>query len=116
MSSAAGDTKQDFHAVLVKSLSPAGGEETLSLGRVDSKHSSLKTDPLLDFPGGSMVKNLPASAGDTGSIRGLGRSHMPGATKPRHHNCWDYFVHICLLHDTLNFSEAIEFQLSYFKS
>ena len=24
-----------------------------------------------------MVKNLPASAGDTGSIPGLGRSHMP---------------------------------------
>ena len=26
------------------------------------------------FPGGSMVKNLPANAGDTGSIPGLGRS------------------------------------------
>ena len=26
------------------------------------------------FPGGSVVKNLPASAGDTGSIPGLGRS------------------------------------------
>ena len=29
------------------------------------------------FPGGSMVKNLPANAGDTGSILSLGRSHMP---------------------------------------
>ena len=29
------------------------------------------------FPGGSMVKNLPANAGDTGSIPGPGRSHMP---------------------------------------
>ena len=29
------------------------------------------------FPGGSVIKNLPASAGDTGSIPGLGRSHMP---------------------------------------
>ena len=27
-------------------------------------------------PGGSAVKNLTASAGDTGSIRGRGRSHM----------------------------------------
>ena len=27
-----------------------------------------------DFPGGSMVKNLPANAGDLGSIPGLGRS------------------------------------------
>ena len=31
----------------------------------------------LDFPGGTVVKNLPANAGDTGSIPGLGRSHMP---------------------------------------
>ena len=30
------------------------------------------------FPDGSVVKNLPAkSAGDTGSISGPGRSHMP---------------------------------------
>ena len=29
-----------------------------------------------DFPGGAVVKNLPANAGDTGSIPGLGRSHM----------------------------------------
>ena len=29
------------------------------------------------FPGGAMVENLPASAGDTGSSPGLGRSHMP---------------------------------------
>ena len=30
----------------------------------------------LDFPGGSVVKNLPASAGGMGSIPGLGGSHM----------------------------------------
>ena len=29
-----------------------------------------------DFPGGGVVKNLPASAGDMGLIPGLGRSHM----------------------------------------
>ena len=29
------------------------------------------------FPGGSVVKNLPANAGDTGSIPGPRRSHMP---------------------------------------
>ena len=29
-----------------------------------------------DFPGGAVVKNLPANAGDTGSSPGLGRSHM----------------------------------------
>ena len=32
---------------------------------------------LLDFPGGSVVKKLPARVGDTGSIPGPGRSHMP---------------------------------------
>ena len=31
----------------------------------------------LGFPGGAVVENLPASAGDTGSIPGPGRSHMP---------------------------------------
>ena len=32
---------------------------------------------LRGFPGGVVVKNLPANAGDTGSSPGLGRSHMP---------------------------------------
>ena len=30
-----------------------------------------------DFPGGAVVKNPPANAGDTGWSPGLGRSHMP---------------------------------------
>ena len=30
-----------------------------------------------DFPGGAVVKNLPANAGDTGSSPDPGRSHMP---------------------------------------
>ena len=30
-----------------------------------------------DFSGGAVVKNLPANAGDTALIPGLGRSHMP---------------------------------------
>ena len=29
------------------------------------------------FPGGKVVENLPANAGDMGSSPGLGRSHMP---------------------------------------
>ena len=29
------------------------------------------------FPGGAVVESLPATAGDTGSSPGLGRSHMP---------------------------------------
>ena len=31
---------------------------------------------VLGFPGGAVVENLPANAGDTGSSPGLGRSHM----------------------------------------
>ena len=30
----------------------------------------------LGFPGGAVVKNLPANAGDTGLSPGPGRSHM----------------------------------------
>ena len=30
-----------------------------------------------DFPGGAVVGNLPANAGDVGSSSGPGRSHMP---------------------------------------
>ena len=32
---------------------------------------------LFGFPGGAVVKNTPANAGDMGSIPGPGRSHMP---------------------------------------
>ena len=35
------------------------------------------------FPGGAVVKNPPANAGDTGSSPGLGRSHMPQSNKAR---------------------------------
>ena len=30
-----------------------------------------------DFPAGTVVKNAPANAGDTGSVPGPGRSNMP---------------------------------------
>ena len=35
------------------------------------------------FPGGAVVGNLPANAGDTGSSPGLGRSHMPRSNSAR---------------------------------
>ena len=31
----------------------------------------------VESPGGTVVENLPANAGDTGSSPGLGGSHMP---------------------------------------
>ena len=38
------------------------------------------------FPGGSVVKNLPANAGDVGSIPGLGRS-LGGNDNPLQDSC-----------------------------
>ena len=38
---------------------------------------------LVGFPGGAVVENLPASAGDTDSSPGLGRSHMPWSDQAR---------------------------------
>ena len=39
--------------------------------------SVLIKNSVLGFPGGAVVENPPANAGDTGSSPGLGRSHMP---------------------------------------
>ena len=39
--------------------------------------SRLFKTKLRGFPGGAVVENLPANAGDVGSSPGLGRSHMP---------------------------------------
>ena len=41
-----------------------------------------------DFPGVSVVKKPPVNAGNTSSIPGPVRSHMPRATKPVHYNHW----------------------------
>ena len=35
------------------------------------------------FPGGAVVENLPANAGEPGSSPGLGRSHMPRSDQAR---------------------------------
>ena len=37
----------------------------------------------MGFPGGAVVENLPANAGDMGSSPGLGRSHMPRSSWAR---------------------------------
>ena len=39
------------------------------------------------FPGGSVVKNLPANAGDTGSVPGSGRSLGEGNSNPFQYSC-----------------------------
>ena len=40
-----------------------------------------------DLPGGSVVKNLPANAGDVGSIPGSGRSPGEGNGNPLLYSC-----------------------------
>ena len=53
------------------------------MGREEVKLSLFTDDMILDIenpwdiPGGTVVKNPPANAGDTGSSPGLGRCHMP---------------------------------------
>ena len=42
---------------------------------------------LTGFPSGSVVKNLPANAGDLGSIPGSGRSPEEGSGNPLQYSC-----------------------------
>ena len=49
----------------------SGHHQSLVIG------SLVKNSSNRDFPGGAVVKNPPANAGDTGSSPGPGRSHMP---------------------------------------
>ena len=44
-------------------------------------------DPVLGFPGGSVVKNLSANAGDMSLIPGLGRSRGEGNGNPLQCSC-----------------------------
>ena len=46
-----------------------------------------EVETLMAFPGGSVVKNPPANAGDVGSILGSGRSPGEGNGNPLQHAC-----------------------------
>ena len=41
----------------------------------------------MDFPGGSVVRNLPAKAEDAGSIPGLGKSSEERNSNPLQYSC-----------------------------
>ena len=49
--------------------------------------NSLKQRQWQGFPGGSVVKNSPANAGDAGSVPGLGRSPGEGNDNPLQCSC-----------------------------
>ena len=57
---------------ILSSASPLPLEHIHSFEQVTQNKGSA-----LGFPGGAVVENLPADAGDMGSSPGLGRSHMP---------------------------------------
>ena len=46
----------------------------------------------MDFPGGSVVKNPSASAGDSGSSSGMGRSPEEGNGHPFQYSCLENFL------------------------
>ena len=46
----------------------------------------------MDFPGSSVVKNLPANAGDTCSIPGLGRSPGEGNGNVLQYYCQENYM------------------------
>ena len=56
----------------------SGKHLTLSNGTPKGLHPRNKSELKVNqgFPGGAVVKNPPANAGDMCSIPGLGRSHM----------------------------------------
>ena len=56
---------------IFKKLTLSPGKHKLEV----KKKKNIKTDKE-GFPGGAVVENLPADAGDTGSSPGPGRSHM----------------------------------------
>ena len=47
----------------------------------------MKTIPKVGFPGGSVVKNLSAVAGDVGSLPGLGRAPGEGSGNLLQYSC-----------------------------
>ena len=57
---------------------------TLVIGFYESINRDDKNKKFIrGFPGGAVVENLPANAGDTGSSPGLGRAHMPRNNEAR---------------------------------
>ena len=61
---------KEIEIILKEIKEPSGNSGVKKYNNWNFKNS------LEDFPGGTVVKNLPANAGDTGLSPGPGRSHM----------------------------------------
>ena len=66
-----------FHLLNVSLFGPYSPSVVIIQSGALFKNSSAKENLRRDFPGGTVDKNPPANAGDTGSIPDPGRSHMP---------------------------------------
>ena len=64
-----------------------GSFENFASIRKLERGMQLKKPRSLGFPGGSVVKNLPANAGDVCSIPGLGRSLGKRNDNPLQYSC-----------------------------
>ena len=56
----------------------------------------------MGFPDGSVIKNLPASAGDRGSVPGSGRSPGEGNGNPLQYSCLGNPVNRGIWRDTVH--------------
>ena len=64
-----------------------GGAWWATIRGVTKSRTRLSDFTLKGFPGGAVVKNLPANSGDTGSIPGLGGSPGEGNGNPFQCSC-----------------------------
>ena len=65
--------EKEYRVMIVKMMQNLGNRENTRKFNEDLEELKSKQG----FPGGTVVKNPPANAGDTGSSPGPGRSHMP---------------------------------------
>ena len=84
-----------YLCMYVTKISHAYDHKTKGTNCIDTGCSPVKlinTIPSWGFPGGSVVKNLPVSAGDGGSVPGLGRSPGGGNGNPLQYSCLENFM------------------------
>ena len=67
---------QPYSKELLRPVVGKKEKESVKNLKIRRKLSTPKNQ-IRDFPGGTVVKNPPAHAGDTGLSPDLGRSHMP---------------------------------------
>ena len=75
------------HVCLFNNIMGIQGLAPTPLVATDRNSNSLNLKEKVGFPGGAMVKNLPPSAGDSGSIPGSGRSSGEGNGNPLQYSC-----------------------------